>query len=130
MRTQRDTNHMLKILASNTPPSWNPFHAQLARILIFHTSSTRLKQTQKAKARRLTAEPRPTYTPPKRNFRPTLGQTHCFYVPGWVTQKTPQEEKPHRFQQTPTAMDPEDVATNTLITILTVGKRAPPNTPP
>lgn len=31
--------------------------------------------------------------------------------------------------QTPTAMDPEDVATNTLITISTVGKRTPPNTP-
>lgn len=31
--------------------------------------------------------------------------------------------------QTPTAMDPEDVATNTLITISTVGKRTPPHTP-
>lgn len=31
--------------------------------------------------------------------------------------------------QSRTAMDPEDVATNTLITISTVGKRTPPNTP-
>lgn len=44
----------------------------------------------------------------------------------------PEENHPGRKPtepQTPTAMDPEDVATNTLITISTVGKRTPPNTP-
>lgn len=122
---------MLKILVSNTPPSWIPFHAQLARIPHFPHFFHTVKASAESKGTEAycgaTAD---LHTPHKRNFRPTLGQTPCFYFPVWVTQKTRQEEKPHRFQQTPTAMDPEDVATNTLITILTVGKRAPPNTPP
>lgn len=48
------------------------------------------------------------------------------------TPTTPPENHPGRKPtepQTPTAMDPEDVATNTLMTISTVGKRTPPNTP-
>lgn len=64
----------------------------------------------------------------KQHSRPKPGHTHSFCFQLGVIQKNHIGRKPTE-PQTPTAMDPEDVATNTLITISTVGKRTPPNTP-
>lgn len=81
MQTQHDTNHMLKILVSNTPPSWNPFHTQLARITHFTHFSSTVKANAESKGTRADCRATADLHTHKRKLRPTLGHSRCFCLP-------------------------------------------------
>lgn len=123
MRHNRHKSHIKSLSIQHTPFPRIPFHTQLPHITHFtHFYTIQIKAESKGLAGLLTHAS-------KRNVSPALGHTRCFYFQVWVFQKRGREESPPEFHQTPTAMDPDDVATNTLITILRVGMRTPPNTP-
>lgn len=105
------------------------FHANLPDYTLtyfFQHHEDRGKKAQGAHAHR-SVQLTPTQKQ-KQHSRPKAGAYPLLLPP---TRSYPEKHigrKPTE-PQTPTAMDPEDVATNTLITISTVGKRTPPNTP-
>lgn len=108
---------------SSLPPV--SFHAHLPDYTLHHTLfPTPRRQMRKAKGTHARCRVQLTSTQ-KKNKNGIQDQSLGIPI-------TPPENHPGRKPtepQTPTAMDPEDVATNTLITISTVGKRTPPNTP-
>lgn len=122
-------SHVKNSGIKHAPFLGSPFTPSYPSSHILYTSATLLKQSQKAKAHGLTAEPRFTHTLLTKKFKASAGPYALLLLPRLSYSENSVGRQPHRRHQTPTATDPEDVATNTLITILIVGKRTPPNTP-